>query len=633
MIREQRNRDKLQKYYDIFMSKGQLDPNVHPWVAQSWQKSKDLGVNTRRIAPGSYLTTLEFQNLQEQHQQATECFTRFGLTIEDFIREYDLCIALLDSNCRVLKRFANPASRFIDRMEGTSLAIEHVGTMSCNIVREHQSPFWLFGPEVWLEEVHGIDSGSVPIIINGELTYIISLGVMEYGRIEQDMALALLFTLKASLEMNIEQLIKLKAQETILDATPFAVYHISNSDKVIYANKLGKERLENIHGYDSNNNLAPLRDIVLNYQHTPIAMGFQGVACYNRETTWITKEKTYEDITTVVPIYNRQDTNINSIVTVSMPIEDLRTLVAHASGYTAKYSLNSMVGEAKAFIQMKERAQRLAKNKNHILLQGEAGTGKQRLAHGIHMESNRKASPLISINCGGTTPEILEQEFFGAAIGDDSHPGKLELASQGTLFIDEIEKLPANIAKKLANALASKKTCRIGETLSRNIDVRIISATDTNLNRMVVKNQFDEKLFHILAKSIIRVPSLRNRREDIPLLAHNIVEELSHQHQLPEKEITPAGMEMLYGYDWPGNIKQLQSVLELAFFNTDEPIIDSTDINLMGNIKPDSSWKTEKDVFVRAWKSAGGNISRLANLLSVSRVTLYRYIKKYGLEK
>ena len=116
-------------------------------------------------------------------------------------------------------------------------------------------------------------------------------------------------------------------------------------------------------------------------------------------------------------------------------------------------------------------------------------------------------------------------------------------------------------------------------------------------------------------------------------MAKHIVCELAAQHQIEEKVILPETAEVLKDYDWPGNIKQLQGVIEYAFFNTKSNEIRPEDINLMGDIKPDNSWKEDKDVFVKAWQAAGGNVSRLANLLSVSRVTLYRYLKKYGLEK
>ena len=244
-----------------------------------------------------------------------------------------------------LKKYANISSRFIDKLEGASLSVENVGTLSCNIVKETKSPFWIFGPEMWFEEFHDVNSGSVPVIVNDELTYIVSLTALQHEKISQDVVLALLFTLKTALELNIKQSLNIKAQKAILDAAPFAVYHIMPEDKIVYTNRMGKERLSVINAIDENNVTAHLKDVVLNYTHTPIYDGFQGISCYNRETTWITNDKTYEDITTVVPLKNSEDDEeVQSVVTVSMPIEDLRTLVAHASGYTAKYSLSSMVG-------------------------------------------------------------------------------------------------------------------------------------------------------------------------------------------------------------------------------------------------------------------------------------------------
>ena len=635
MIREHRNREKLINYYKTFTTKGIIDPNVHPWIAKSWQKSKECQVNPKKNPASARLTPVELSQLQSKHIDAINYLDHFINNIIDFIHEYDLCLTLMTADCTVLKKYANITSRLIDKLEGISLNIENVGTLSCNIVKETKTPFWIFGPEMWLEELHDINSGSVPVIVNDDLTYIVSLTAMQYEKISQDVILALLFTLKTALELNIKQSLNIKAQKAILDAAPFAVYHIMPEDKIVYTNRMGKERLSAINAIDENNITAHLKDVVLNYTHTPIYDGFQGISCYNRETTWITNNKTYEDITTVVPLKNSEDDdNVQSVVTVSMPIEDLRTLVAHASGYTAKYSLSSMVGDSKTFIQMKEKAYRVARNKNHILIQGEAGVGKQRLAHGIHMASMRMTGPLISINCADFTPELLEQDLFGVTTEPElSHPGKLELASKGTLFIDEIEKMPNNIAKMLAQALSEKKTHRIGESLERSIDVRIIATTDSNLRRLTEKGQFNEKLFNIISRSIIRVPSLRSRRDDIPKLAIHIVEELSRQHQMETKKLLPETIELLRNYDWPGNIKQLQSVLEYAFFNTTEKNILPTDINLMGNVKPDNKWKTDKEIFLKAWKAAGGNVSRLSNLLSVSRVTLYRYIKKYGLEK
>jgi DNA-binding NtrC family response regulator len=169
--------------------------------------------------------------------------------------------------------------------------------------------------------------------------------------------------------------------------------------------------------------------------------------------------------------------------------------------------------------------------------------------------------------------------------------------------------------------------------VERSIDVRIIAACDSDLKRLTERGLFDRDLYEALSKSIVRVPALRSRREDIPKLAAHIISELAEQHQMQPKKILPETEQVLRDYDWPGNIKQLQSVLEYAFFNTSDAEINPQDISLMGDVKPDNKWKEDKEVFVKAWQAAGGNVSRLANLLNVSRVTLYRYLKKYGLEK
>ena len=156
-----------------------------------------------------------------------------------------------------------------------------------------------------------------------------------------------------------------------------------------------------------------------------------------------------------------------------------------------------------------------------------------------------------------------------------------------------------------------------------------IITKDTNQKLDSLEKKIDEKF-----DKIVRTKS-RHYEEIIDGLSTSKadIEELSKQHQMEPKVLLPESLEVLRTYDWPGNIKQLQSVLEYSFFNTSGHEIYPTDINLMGSVKPDNKWKTDKEIFLKAWKAAGGNVSRLSNLLSVSRVTLYRYIKKYGLEK
>lgn len=635
MIREHRSREKLLTYYDKYINEGVIDPNVHPWVAESWMKSKKLNVQSDTMYTGRKLSTEDFRLLQAQHKEAVDYLEVMVDNIREFFQKYNLCLLLLDADCVVLKSYALPYFQMTaGEIEGVRVGIEEVGTSSISIAREHETPFWLFGPEMWVKDCQGGDACSAPVYMNGELSYMLTLVAVKQSEMPQDAVIAMLLTLGKSLEFYLSQMQRLQAQETILDATPFAVYHVMPGGDVAYANKLGLTRLAGIGAQKNEREMPNLSDVVMNYRHTPIYNGFRGVPSHNKEVTWITQAKTYEDITTVVPLGRDIDQAVSSVVVVSMPIEDLRTLVAHAAGYTAKYSLSSMVGEGTTFAAMKDKAARVAKNKHHVLIQGESGTGKQRLAHGIHQASPRAAGPLITLRCGDATPELLEQELFGIVLDSEgSHPGRLELASGGTLFLDEVEKMPKNIAAQLAKNLQSGTSCRIGERVERSIDVRIVAACDSDLKRLTERGLFDKTLYEIVSKSVIRVPSLRSRREDIPTLVGHIVKELAAQHQMQPKKILPETVKVLHDYDWPGNIKQLQSVLEYAFFNTKGDTIGPDDISLMGDIKPDNKWKEDREVFVKAWKAAGGNVSRLANLLSVSRVTLYRYLKKYGLEK
>lgn len=633
MIRERRSKDKLEKYYQKFSEEDVMDPNVHPWVSQSWQKSKELGIPAKSMPPLVKLAKEELSRRQKLHHAAVDYLNGLYNQTREHFNVYNLSLLLLDQDCYVIKNYALPFfQKSPGELEGARLAEEDIGTSSISIVHEHQAPFLLFGPEMWIKECQDGDACSVPIMIDGQLVYIVTIVSVEQEELPYSSVVSLLLSIKYAMEQHLTMLAQLEARHVILDSVPFAVYHIVPGGDVVYSNKLGKSRLAGIDAVTNNDVVANLNDVVLNYRHTPLYKGFKGIPSYNKEVTWITQRKTYEDITTVVPL--EQDKAVTSVVAVSLPIEDLRTLVAHAVGYKARYSLTSMVGETAAFITMQEKAGRVARNNNHLLLQGESGTGKQRLAHAIHQASARAAGPLISLKCGDILPDVLEEELFGSGeYRDESRPGKLELANGGTLFLDEIEKMSIHAATRLAEALKGYKLRRLGEDVERSFDIRIIAACDSDLKRLTEKGVFYSPLYEIISKSMIRIPPLRARREDIPLLAEHIISELAEQHNMPVKELRTEAKELLMSYDWPGNIKQLQGVVEQAFFNTEGNEIALQGISLLGETGISTAWKEEKEVFVEAWKVAGGNISRLANMLDVSRVTLYRYLKKFGLDK
>ncbi|MBP2636457.1 MAG: norR 26 [Firmicutes bacterium] len=634
MIRERRNKAKLEMYYEKFVRDGVIDPNIHPWVAESWQRSQSLGVGKDSFHLNVKLSAEELAQRQAKYSTAIGFLDGLYEEIKEHFTTYNLSMLLFDQDIYVLKNYAMPFyQKTAGELEGARMREDDVGTSSVSIAYRHKVPFLMFGPEMWIKDCQGGDACSAPIIVDNQVKYVITVVSVQQNELPYSAVVALVLSIKYAMEQHLKLMASLTAKHTILDAVPLAVYHILPGGEVAYANKLGQSRLSGIVPPGSEDEGPKLSNVLLNYRHTPLYKGFLGIPSYNREVTWITPRKTYEDITTVVPLAG-DDEDIDSIVAVSLPIEDLRTLVAHTAGYTSRYSLSSMIGTSTVFTAMQDKASRTARHDYHLLLQGEPGTGKQRLAHGIHQASSRAAGPLIAVKGGDLPPEVLEIELFGRGGSEaEGRPGKLELASGGTLFLDEVEKFSAALQEKLAEALETKQLSRVGETVVRPIDVRVIAACDSDLKRLVEKGVFSPRFYEIISRAVVRVPSLRARRDDLPGLANHIIEELAALHNLPVKQLEAAAAALIMEYDWPGNIKQLQGVVEQAFFRTNGSIITCADIVMPGEQGISKAWKEDKTAFIDAWKAAGGNISRLANMLDVSRVTLYRYLKKYGLDK
>ncbi len=622
MIRERRSKEKLQQYYRRFVDFGTIDANVHPWVAESWRRSRAWGIPRDSLRPPLKLSKEELEARREKHRATLDFLDGLYQEVRGHFNMYNLSLLFLDSECYALKNYALPFfQKSPGEVEGARLTEEDIGTSSIAIAYEHKTPFLVFGPEMWIEDGQAGDAASAPVFLEGKLQYVLTLVSTQQAELPSGALETLLLTIKFVLEHNLAMVERLEAKQVILDAVPLAAYHILPGGRVAYANRLGKSRLTSGAGSDDSQ-LPDLEDVVLNYRHTPLAKGLQGIPSYNKEVVWITPRKTYEDLTTVLPLY--RDGEVSGIAAISQSIEDLQVLEAHAVGYAARYSLSSLKGESPVFRAMIERAGRAARADYHLLLQGETGTGKQRLAHGIHQAGSRAAGPLITLRCGDMPADLLENELFGTDDGAGLRsPGKLELARGGTLFVDEIEKMPPALAEKMAAAFSGQVPP----------DVRIIAACDGDLRRLAEKGKFPLRLLELMARPVIRVPSLRARREDIPLLARHIIQELAEQHGMGAKEIAPPAVALLKGYDWPGNIKQLQAVVEQAFFRTPGKVITTETIHLPGETLPSESWKEDREAFVAAWKAARGNVSRLAGMLDVSRVTLYRYLKKYGLQK
>jgi DNA-binding NtrC family response regulator len=567
------------------------------------------------------LTREQIIEHQKDHAHIVEYVDGLYEQSKQHFNTHNLSMLLIDEQGYVIKNYAMPFfQRVIDDIQGMRVLESDVGTSSISIAREHNVPFLMFGPEMWIRESHNGDACSAPICVQGKIRYILSFCSVDQSELPYDLLLSLLLTMKYSVERYLEMLIYWDVQKMILNELPVGVYWLNKEEKIQYCNENGKQRLDN------RNSLA---DVFLNYEHIPVRQALAGKPTYRREVTWITQDRTYEDVTTALPVKVGKD--VEGAVVLTMSIEDLKTTIAHATGYSSRYSLYSMVGETSEFLALQHKATRIARVDNNILLQGEPGTGKQRLAHGIHQASARAAAPLIVVKCSDDSPKTMEEEFFGKPEeGGQPTTGKLELAMGGTLFIDEVEKLPVELGDRLADAL--QNGLRVyGSSEPKKLNIRVIAACDSNLKRLADKGLFSRKLYELVLDTVMRIPPLRERVKDISVLANHILAEMSAQYNMPQKHLSPEALKVLTGCSWPGNIKQLQGVIERAFFHVPGSIIEAEDIKMPSDKTMEKSWKYDKDAFISVWKSAGGNISKLASMLDVSRVTLYRYLKKYEL--
>ncbi|MDW7650364.1 MAG: sigma 54-interacting transcriptional regulator [Bacillota bacterium] len=320
----------------------------------------------------------------------------------------------------------------------------------------------------------------------------------------------------------------------------------------------------------------------------------------------------------------------------------------------AKYSLDNIIGESTCIQYMKKQIQDAARSVSTVLIEGETGSGKELIAHAIHDLSSRSLNPLVKINCAAIPQELLESEFFGYEEGaftgarKGGNKGKLEFAQGGSFFLDEINQLSLPLQPKLLRVLQEREIERVGGTTSIPLDVRFIVATNTSLEKLIKENKFRSDLFYRLNVINIKIPPLRNRKEDIPLIVENLVSKLNFQLGMSVEGVTPEVNEKLQHYNWPGNIRELQNVVERAINSGRSGVLGWNHFREYFDNKGTSSSQKgsginnfaikevkrnfEKEIIAEALRKSNYNKTRAAKVLGISRVLLYRKIREYEIE-
>ncbi|WP_409341350.1 sigma-54 interaction domain-containing protein [Paenibacillus sp. MBLB4367] len=323
----------------------------------------------------------------------------------------------------------------------------------------------------------------------------------------------------------------------------------------------------------------------------------------------------------------------------------------------AKYGFSHIVGASHALSDIKLLAARAAKSGSTILISGESGTGKELFAHAIHRESSRFYGPFVAVNCAAIPEQLFESELFGYKEGSftgasrQGKKGKFALADKGTLFLDEVGELPLTMQAKLLRVLQEREIEPVGALKPEPVDVRIIAATNRDLSKLAEEGAFRRDLFYRLHVIVLQVPPLRERREDVPELARELLAQLQSETGMSAAGITPEAAALLQAYDWPGNVRELRNVLERALF------IRKGDAIAAGDLPPEvlgvraaaanglalareervlsGSWKSsmeahERQLLREALAESLGDKLQAAKRLGMSKSAFYEKLEKYG---
>ncbi|MEA2263290.1 MAG: hypothetical protein QOJ51_6115 [Acidobacteriaceae bacterium] len=328
-------------------------------------------------------------------------------------------------------------------------------------------------------------------------------------------------------------------------------------------------------------------------------------------------------------------------------LEEVRTL---RSALDLRYGFESIVGRSKKLLRVLDQAARVSQHDTTVLVQGETGTGKELIAHAIHQNSRRRTKEFVPINCGAIPKDLVESELFGYARGAftgalSNKPGRIEAADGGTLFLDEVGELPLDAQVKLLRVLQEGELPKVGASSPIRVDIRVVAATHRNLSAMIEDGTFREDLYYRLAVVPLQIPALRERREDIPELIDALFRRAKDRHHLPNARLSPGVLQRLMSYRWPGNVRQLENVLERLLVLSSSDLISEEDLpeelqrasTNSGSLWPElpeegvSLEGIERELITRALERFRGNQTQAARYLDISRRTLIYRMEKHAL--
>lgn len=663
----------------------QVNSRRHEQIIQeSHARSRAMGIDPNQTAsPEKYKLSPEMlrQRIKDS-QPFYDLVTTQMSTLYRILKGSGFCMAVSDADGYVLHTLGDAQLmehyKMGNCMPGYLWTEEAVGTCGIGVVLKEGISIQISGKEMFCKRAHHITNSATPVHDNnGNLIGVIALSGLASAVHVHTLGMVIL-TAKA-IRSQIGEIEK--AREVAVRNTYMSALMESDQRGIIALNEVGdivqiNKKANALLGLDQKTapsasladpdselslNISSLTRTRTNWkQMLRTKRGFT-----EREVTFVRGDSRFPLVCTLDPITMPDGESAGGILLV-MEHDRMLQLANEMAGTQARFTFDSIIGSSTALEDAKKVAHAAARGNASVLLHGETGTGKELFAQAIHNASPRRNKPFVVINCGAIPNELLESELFGYVEGaftgarKGGRPGKFELADGGTLFLDEIGDMPLDMQVKILRALQSGEVNRVGDMQPIKVDLRIIAATNVDLDMAIKRGTFREDLFYRVSTLNITIPPLRDRGADVLSLAETFLHRIRPRLGKPELEYSQPALQALMNASWPGNIRQLENAVERAVNICEQKVIQPDDLGLdhtdtrtarnlasgralssvnelpeeVRNLKTESKAmleEMEEALITRLLQEHHGNLSQISRAMGISRPTLYRKLKKYGL--
>lgn len=624
-------------------------------IKKSHERSVDYGIEKNRIFPRKVLKPEEMKNNIDKNEKLLNIASQFIKILYDFLQGSGFFIILTDKEGCILKVSGDEdevkEALSLNMVVGAYMSENSIGTNAMGTALKEDIPIQISEKEHFITAYQRWTCSAAPIHdINGNIIGLLNL-TGDREKVHPH-TLGLVVAAVKSIENQIKVeyanntlLETYQYMNTIVDSISSGIY-VVNKDGILKT--INKEACS-ILGVKEENVVEKKVDIILPnwvniYERLKAGDAYDNVeVILNNETT----KGRYSVSATPIEINNE----VIGMVIVSREMHKVLKLVNKYSGGRAIYNFEDIVGDSKEIKKVIEYSKTISASPSTVLIEGESGTGKELLAQSIHNYSDRSNNTFIAINCGAIPKSLIESELFGYEEGAFTGArrggcaGKFELSNGGTLFLDEIGEMPLDMQVNLLRVLQEGYVTRVGGDKIIPVDVRIIAATNKNLKKEVEKGRFREDLYYRLSVIPIKIPPLREREGDIPVLIKYLFEIKAKKLNKQLISMNTDIYEKMISYNWPGNIRELENCIEnivnlngesTMFFEDNEKINVANNENSpkvlnIENEKIHTLEEVEKNEIIKAINQNEHNMTKIAKTLGITRATLYSKIKRYNI--